>query len=118
MFLWVCGDSRKLSRPVRDAIEDAATDIFVSAASAWEISIKAALGRLKFPLDQFRAMLIEKEFAELGITIEHALEAGNLPPHHADPFDRMLVAQARTEGLTLVSADDKLSAYDVALLRN
>ena len=88
----------------------------MSAASAWEISIKTALGKLRFDGD-LTAVLKAVGFDPLAIDVEHALAAGALPPVHRDPFDRMLVAQARAEGLTVVTRDDVFESYDVPTLR-
>jgi PIN domain nuclease of toxin-antitoxin system len=90
--------------------------VLVSAASIWEIEIKRATGRLEAPGDVGERAL-DEGFAPLSITFEHALAAGRLPRHHRDPFDRMLVAQASIDGLTLVTADGELSAYEVPLER-
>ena len=90
--------------------------MLVSAASIWELAIKQAAGRLRVPAD-FLALIDETGFARLPITFEHSAEAGRLPSHHGDPFDRMLVAQATIEGLTLATADARLSEYDVPVLR-
>jgi len=99
----------------REAIEDSASFIAISAAVAWEIAIKQASGRLRAPKD-VGAGILEEGFEPLAITIEHALHAGALPPHHHDPFDRMLVAQAQLEGLTIVTRDPNISLYSVATL--
>lgn len=114
VFLWWRANDPRLQPPARDAIARAAT-VFVSAASAWEAGIKQALGRLVLP-GTFAEGVDESGFLRLPIAFEHAAEAAALPPHHGDPFDRMLVAQARLEGLTLVSHDRQLAAYDVAVL--
>jgi PIN domain nuclease of toxin-antitoxin system len=106
----------RLSAATRAALTDPANAVFVSAASAWEIAIKASLGRLDFPLHAWEEALAAAGFAELAVRAPHAIAAGGLPRHHADPFDRMLVAQARHEGLTLVTQDAALAAYGVALL--
>ena len=89
--------------------------MLASAAGAWEIAIKARLGKLDAPSD-LRDSLNEAQIRELPVTVEHGLAAGALPLDHADPFDRMLVAQARLERLTLVTSDPAMAAYDVALL--
>lgn len=115
ILLWWLGDDPVLPAPAAAAIADADNEVIVSAASAWEIAIKKAAGRLEAPEDLLDA-LAENEFATLVITPVHALTAGRLPPHHSDPFDRMLIAQAQTEGLTLVSLDRQFSHYDVELL--
>jgi len=88
----------------------------VSAASAWEISIKKALGKLMAP-DDLEQQVDESGFAALPISLVHGLAAGRLPRHHDDPFDRMLIAQALEEGLTLVTHDKRFSDYEVALMR-
>ncbi len=112
---WLSGD-RRLSRPVRTSIEQQADQVLVSAASAWELAIKRAVGKLEPPV-RWHEEIIEVGFEPLAITFDHAREAGELPSHHADPFDRMLIAQARLEALTLVSADPNIARYDVAVLR-
>ncbi len=113
VFLWWSSDDRRLTAPARAAIERDNAGVYVSAASAWEIAIKAARGKLK-PRDLDVAAEIEAGgFIELPLSARHAREAGRLPRHHADPFDRMLVAQTRVEGLTLVTHDPLLAHYDV-----
>lgn len=96
-------------------IEQTAEAVFVSAATVWEIEIKRALGRLRAPEDLL-GLIDESGFERLAITLEHAREAGRLPPLHADPFDRMLVAQARMEGMTLASADQAMARYGLPIL--
>ena len=113
LLWWLSGD-RRLSQPTRDVIADA-TMVYVSAATAWEIAIKAALGKLVFRgnlEDQLRL----NNFRPLPISIAHALGVGRLPPHHGDPFDRMLAAQAQAESLTLLTADRRLEAYGIDLM--
>jgi PIN domain nuclease of toxin-antitoxin system len=87
--------------------------VLISAVTAWEIAIKRALGRLKFPLDRFDDIMQRMGFDALPILPAHAIVAGGLPRHHDDPFDRMLIAQALTESLTLVSGDEAVARYDV-----
>ena len=91
VFLWWRADSRHLRAPARRAIAEAQI-VFVSAATAWEAAIKAALGRLRLP-DTIEAGVIDSGFEKLPISFSHAESAARLPPHHADPFDRTLVAQ-------------------------
>lgn len=110
VFLWWRADDRRLGRAARMAIADADV-VFVSAATAWEAGIKAALGRLRYP-DTIDAGVQESGFEKLPITIAHAERAARLPKHHADPFDRMLVAQSELENLTLVTHDRALAAYE------
>lgn len=99
---------------VRDAIANADA-VFVSAASAWEVAIKQALGRLRLP-DRFATGVEESGFEQLVVTFDHAERAGALPPHHGDPFDRMLIAQALEERLTLVTHDKRFVPYGVDVL--
>jgi len=115
ILLWWLADDQRLPAQAAATIEDPDTEVVVSAASAWEISIKQAVGRLEAPDDLLDAMAAN-DFGTLAITAAHALAAGCLPPHHADPFDRMLIAQAQMEGFTLVSVDGRFSDYDVELL--
>ncbi|MFN2465209.1 MAG: type II toxin-antitoxin system VapC family toxin [Candidatus Dormibacteria bacterium] len=112
VLLWWLAGSRKLPPSVREVIADESSDIWVSAASAWEIAIKKSLGKLSAP-DDLLDQLDDNGFESLPILVADALEAGALPPHHDDPFDRMLVAQARLSGLTLVTGDARMAAYDV-----
>ena len=114
-MLWAVGEPRRLRTTTRAMIDDPANAVFVSSASVWEVSIKAAGNKLKLRGD-LRQTLEQSGFEALEITHDHAATAGSLPRHHGDPFDRMLVAQAQLEGLTLVTSDRKLAAYDVALL--
>jgi PIN domain nuclease of toxin-antitoxin system len=87
----------------------------VSAATAWEIEIKRALGKLDAP-DDLADALAAGGYRPLPVSILHATIAGRLPPHHRDPFDRMLVAQAKLEGLTIVTGDRRIAGYDVPVL--
>lgn len=91
-------------------------DIFLSPVSLWEITIKQATGKLAGP-DDLAERVRDMGFRELPVTCAHAIAAGRLPPHHRDPFDRMLVAQATVEGLTLVSRDESIARYDVGILK-
>jgi PIN domain nuclease of toxin-antitoxin system len=100
----------------RAALASPDNHVFVSAATAWEISIKQALGRLKFPLDRFDEILQRIGFSAMPIHPGQAIAAGCLPRLHNDPFDRMLIAQALTEGLTLVSQDRVIARYEVPIL--
>ena len=109
VLLWWQRDDRQLSRAARRAIATADI-VWVSAVSGWEASIKAALGRLRLD-EPFRVLLAADDFRELPFTLEHAETLRALPPHHGDPFDRALLAQARVEGATLVSRDRALAPY-------
>lgn len=116
ILLWWLADDPALPAAARAAIGDPSSEVFVSAATAWEIAIKHALGRLEFPIAQMAVILDEAGFTPLGIEVQHGVIAGALPPHHSDPFDRMLVAQAQHEGLTIVTADAMIRRYSVAVL--
>ena len=115
VLLLALSEPERLSVAARNAIEDPASIILVSAASAWEITIKRALGKLEAP-ESVVGAIREAGFETLDITPDHAERAGGLPPHHRDPFDRMLVAQAVAERCTLVTRDDALQDYDVEIL--
>jgi PIN domain nuclease of toxin-antitoxin system len=108
-------DSPELGVRARRAIVDPRNQVFVSAASVWEIAIKSALGKVQVPEDLLVA-IEETGFTELGITSFHAEKAGYLPLHHRDPFDRMLVAQAQAEGLTIVTKDTNIPLYGVSTM--
>ena len=105
----------RLTGKARRAVEEEALDVFVSPVSVWEIEIKRALDRIRAP-DDVAALVDASGFERLTINFDHAREAGRLLLHHGDPFDRMLVAQARIEGLTLATADVALARYDVPVL--
>lgn len=112
LLWWLSGDD--LTPEAADAIADPDNVVYVSAVTTWEISIKQALGRLSVEGDLDGA--IAEDFEPLTITHEHARLAGELPAYHRDPFDRMLVAQARVEELTLVTRDEPLRRYGVTVL--
>ena len=114
LIWWLTGD-RRLRGSERGAIADPESIVHVSAASTWEIAIKRSLGRIEVTAD-LEPELDANAFLELPIRWRHARAAGALPRHHEDPFDRMLIAQARIENLSLVSYDSALRDYDVALL--
>lgn len=118
-LLWFLTDDRGLSIPARIAIEDAQNSSHVSAASLWEIAIKVALGKLTLPApfaEVFPRQLEINSFALLAIMPAHCAVLLTLPLHHRDPFDRMLLAQAKAEGMTLVSDDGQCGPYGVPLL--
>lgn len=112
-MLWAA--EGRLGSVAREAIEEAADAVFVSAATIWEIEIKRALARLRVPQDPI-GMVDRSGFERLVVTFEHAREAARLPPLHGDPFDRMLIAQARLEAMTLATADEQIRRYDVSVL--
>ena len=117
-WIWLTGDWSRLPSPLRRRILREPSNLVLSAASIVEIGIKHAAGRLKLPVGPDR-MVVELKadgVAFLSVTVDHALRMASLPLHHQDPFDRLLVAQAQVEGLTLVSADPNVLAYDVAAI--
>jgi len=114
VVLWWQRDDRRLNTAARRAIAQADI-VWVSAVSAWEVTIKMALGRLRLD-EPFRVLLAADDFTELPLTLAHADALAALPPHHADPFDRALVAQARVEGATLVSHDRALTPYHLPMI--
>ena len=115
VLLWWLADDPRLTPAMREAIADPSTSVVVSAASAWEAAIKAAVGKLRVP-DGLREELVRHGFDELPVTVEDGLAAGALPRHHSDPFDRMLIAQAARRQFVLVTADRRFSEYDVLTL--
>jgi PIN domain nuclease of toxin-antitoxin system len=114
VFLWWLEEHRRITPSLRTSI-GSSSRVFVSAASAWEAAIKASLGKLRIP-GSFEQGVEACGFDKLRIEFRHAERAGRLPAHHGDPFDRMLVAQAMSERLTLVSADRQLEPYEVPIL--
>ena len=118
-FLWWVKDDPSLKRRARAAIADVDNECFLSHASIWEMAIKASLGKLKLPstIERFVVEHCEtNSFHLLPITLAHIASVQHLPLHHRDPFDRLLVAQARYEAMTLVSRDASLKAYDVSVI--
>jgi PIN domain nuclease of toxin-antitoxin system len=116
VFLWWMADSRKLKTEARAAIADASALVHVSAATIWEVAIKARLGKVRPGTDSLWEEISANSFLELPISGKHAEVAGNLPLHHTDPFARMLVAQGQTEALTIVTHDRRFALYDVSIL--
>ena len=115
IVLWWLSGHSNLPLRAHTVIADPEIEVLVSAATAWEIAIKSAAGRLDIP-DDLSSALEANDFDALPISVAHALGVGRLPLHHADPFDRMLIAQAMIEGLTLISVDPRFRGYDVELL--
>lgn len=114
VWLWMIGPSHRLSAEVRKALADRENDVFLSAAAVWEIGIKYAAGKLALvtpPSTLVPTHLKRSGVRPLPVGVQHALRAAELPMHHRDPFDRLMVAQALEEGLTLVTADPRLTAY-------
>ena len=117
-FLWLSVNSDKLGRKAREKLSQSGTQVYLSAASVWEIAIKSELGKLKLddPVQVYLELGARAGILPLPVEFSHAVRVEGLPPHHRDPFDRMLVAQALTEGMTLVSGDRAMKPYKVPLL--
>ncbi len=116
-FLWAVDDNPNLSQEARAAIIDGNNLVFVSAATAWEISIKRAIGKLAVPYGNYLNELKAHRFTSLDITAEHALAVENLPQHHKDPFGRLLIAQAQIEKFILVTRDSRIKHYAVQIIK-
>jgi PIN domain nuclease of toxin-antitoxin system len=110
--LWLLGEDERLSPTADRMLTDASNEILLSAAVVWEVAIKRSLGKLDAP-DGFAQLLLDAGALPLAVSIDHARAVRTLPWHHRDPFDRMLVVQAKIEDAVLVSGDERLQAYDV-----
>jgi len=119
VLLWAAGQPERLAADTRTLLLNPGSQLYFSTVSLWEISIKRGLGRPDFSVDPRRLwrMLLSNGYHELALSGEHAVAVGELPPLHKDPFDRILLAQARVEGLELLTADDKLAAYGEGVRR-
>ena|SRR5258708_4950217 len=116
VLLWCLATPARLRRDVRRRIESPSETVYFSVVSAWEIELKRGLGKLKTP-DDLEEQMKDKRFAELPVHLRHVRALTSLPDLHRDPFDRMLVAQAQTDKLVLVTSDDQVLAYPVTTLR-
>jgi PIN domain nuclease of toxin-antitoxin system len=115
VLIWALTKPERLSKEARSAIAASENRVFVSLASPWEMAIKTALGNLA-PPDDLESQLSEKRFELLPIALRHTRAVASLPHHHRDPFDRMLIAQAQVDGMTLVTSDREIERYQVTLL--
>jgi PIN domain nuclease of toxin-antitoxin system len=113
LLLWAAGEPRRLSKQARTLIDNPDNELLFSAASLWEVAIKRGLGRGDFKVDTrlLRRGLLDNGYSELPIISDHVVETESLPPIHKDPFDRVLVAQATVEGITLLTTDSLVSQY-------
>jgi len=113
ILLWAASSPKKLSKPLTALLQHTDNSLHFSAASIWEIAIKGTLGRTDFQVQGrvLRRGLLDNGYSEIAITSEHALYVENLPPIHKDPFDRILVAQANVEGITLLTSDELVAKY-------
>ncbi|MGW1185299.1 type II toxin-antitoxin system VapC family toxin [Streptomyces drozdowiczii] len=114
VVLWWLDDSPELAEEVKHLL-DTEPSVFVSAVTPWEISIKQSLGKLHGPAD-LAERVRDSQFTSLPITAGHGVRAGRLPEHHRDPFDRILIAQAQTEGMTILTRDKWIPSYDVRVM--
>jgi len=117
-FLWFLGGNIELSKQARTLIENPKHEIYISIASFWEIAIKYSLGKLTLdvPFAELKTEVIKNSFHILPVTFEDTMQLITLPFHHRDPFDRIIISQAKANNLTLVSRDNNLSLYNVSLL--
>jgi PIN domain nuclease of toxin-antitoxin system len=118
-WLWSLTDPELLNKKARNLLSDPSQTLFLSAASSWEIAVKAALGKLRLPEPPEKYIPSRMAaFSIIGLPVEHihALKVFSLPAHHRDPFDRILIAQAQAESLTILTADRVFAAYDVATI--
>lgn len=114
IFLWSLNDDPKLKSTIRKILEDPQNEIYTSVVNGWEISIKHRIGKL--PLKTTLAECFKRsDFKILNISLDHILVLDKLPPHHKDPFDRILIAQAKQENLTLITSDEKIFKYKQSL---
>ena len=119
VFLWWVTNNSRLSPHARDVISTGGNEVFVSAASGWEIAIKSRLGRIQLPEnpEQFiPEQLVSNGFKSLPVLLGHALHVYTLPDHHRDPFDRMLVAQGQIEHLPIITTDPQIARYDIEVI--
>ncbi|ABF39996.1 PilT protein-like protein [Candidatus Koribacter versatilis Ellin345] len=117
LLIWATSDAKRISLAGRKLINDPANELYFSAASIWELAIKSSLKHpsITFDVASLRRTLLANEYNELPVTADHGLEVAALPRIHKDPFDRLLVAQARVEGMTLVTVDRELAKYPASI---
>jgi PIN domain nuclease of toxin-antitoxin system len=119
--LWSIAEPHKLNSRAKSALKASSSDFYLSSASVWEIAIKYALGNLRLhtpPRAFVTQLMSDLRLQPLPIVADHAIEAGELPRIHEDPFDRMLIAQARIEGMSLLTADRTIMKYDVETIQS
>lgn len=115
VYLWWLLDDPRLVRDVRHTLSARQTTVYVSAVNVWEATMKAGLGRLELQGQDLSAEIAANGFIALPVSAQHAQAVGKLPLHHRDPFDRLLIAQAYSEGLTIVTHDAAFAAYGIAI---
>ncbi len=117
VLLWWLNDDQRMGRVTRAAIADPSNDVFVSVASLWELTIKQRIGKITADVAHVASGLPNFGFTMLGVTVEHLSALRDLPSHHRDPFDLLLITQAITEDATFVSEDQVIGRYPVRLIR-
>jgi len=115
-LLWAIAEPARLPERVAMAVRNPANDVFVSAVSTWEITIRAAIGKIEADVAEIAATFEAMGFVELPVTVAHTIRLREIPPHHRDPFDRLLVAQAIEGGFTLASRDRAFAAYGIGVV--
>ncbi len=115
-LLWAMATPKRLPKRAATAIRDPANEVFVSAVSTWEIAIKGSLGRIDADVAEIAAAFDEAGIVELPVAVAHTLLLREMPPHHRDPFDRLLIAQALANGLTIATRDPAFGAYGVHVI--
>ena len=119
VWIWLCKSPEKVSKRIRRQLENEENELFLSAASVWEIAIKYSLGKLPLPsppAEYIAEALTITDTRPLAIQFTHAVRVSSLPFHHRDPFDRLLIAQSQVEGIPIVTADPAFRRYDVELI--
>lgn len=116
VLLWYLSDDASLRKDIKDLISNPSNSIYVSTVSSWEISIKQALGKLEAP-DTLKEAILATRFDLLPISLDHTLAAKDLPNHHFDPFDQLLIAQAQVEKLVFITHDDRIPQYPIKCLK-
>jgi len=119
VFLWAVSEPERLSEPARKVIESGASELFLSVASLWEISIKIGIGKLLLPKPEdryLRDQLLRNNVSTLAVEARHALELISIPLHHRDPFDRLVIAQSLVEGIPIITADSVLKQYSAQII--
>lgn len=116
IFIWAMEDSKRLPQTIKSTITNSDNKIYISVATIWEISIKTAIKKMKLSFD-IETSIQKTNLEVLPIQISHVLKTGKLPPHHSDPFDRIIIAQALTEKFTLITIDPKIKKYKVKILK-
>ncbi|MBM3886909.1 type II toxin-antitoxin system VapC family toxin, partial [Candidatus Dependentiae bacterium] len=114
ILLWWLANDKKLTKKIRNVIQDPENHIFVSSVSVWEVSIKKALGKLRAP-DNLKEAVIASDIQFLSMTVDHALYLSQLPAIHNDPFDRLLIAQCLVEDLVFITADTIIPRYEIKI---